>query len=350
MTSGEPTVVTRVDGHVGRITLNRPAAINALTGEMVLEIAATLEAWRDDEAIKAVVFDGAGERGFCAGGDIVGLYDSAREGDARAETFWRDEYRLNAAIARYPKPIVAVMDGLVLGGGVGLACHASHRLVTERSRVGLPETGIGFFPDVGATWLLANAPGETGVLAALTNRMMSGPEAIDLGLADALIDSGDIPHLLEALAVEPPDAVIAKVAQPTTQSRYLDARSWIDDALAGDDLSAILTRLDQSDEADARDAAAVIRTKSPSASALTLAAIRSAAGSPDLETALETELRLAVHTLHTHDFVEGVRAQVIDKDRRPHWSPDSLDDVDDHVIAGFFEPLETPLFPEQKGA
>jgi len=205
MTSEAPVLV-RVEGRLGRITLNRPAAINALTGELVALIADALSDWANDDTVATVLLDGAGDRGFCAGGDVVAL---ARSGAAdEADAFWRAEYRLKAAIARYPKPVVALMDGLVLGGGVGLACHASHRVVTERSRVGLPETGIGFLPDVGATWLLARAPGELGLFAALTNRFLSGPEAIELGLADVRVESGDLELLAIALRDSPPDDVL----------------------------------------------------------------------------------------------------------------------------------------------
>lgn len=333
-----PPVLVRVEGRLGRITLNRPTAINALTGDMVTLIASALDGWASDDALATVLIDGAGERGFCAGGDVVAL---ARSG-ADADAFWRAEYRLNAAIARYPKPVVVLMDGLVLGGGVGLACHASHRVVTERSRVGLPETGIGFLPDVGATWLLARAPGELGLFAALTNRFLSGPEAIELGLADVLVASSDLESVANALRGSPPDEVLGGVASAVEPSGLLDAREWIDWSLAGDDLDAMLGRLDAGDD-EAVEAARVIRSKSPTASAVTIAAIRSAHRAGSLEEALVTELRAAVRLAAFPDFAEGVRAQLIDKDRSPHWAARADD------IPSFLAPLERELTFERKG-
>lgn len=341
MTAAEAPVVVRVEGRLGRITLNRPAAINALTHEMVALVATALAAWADDSAVEAVLLDGAGERGFCAGGDVVALARSGAAADADA--FWREEYRLNATIARYPKPVVALMDGLVLGGGVGLACHASHRVVTERSRVGLPETGIGFLPDVGATWLLSRAPGELGLFAALTNRMLTGPESIELGLADVLVESGDLELLTIALRDTAPDEALREFATRVRPSGLLDAREWVDWALAGDDLGAMLSRLESGDD-DAVEAARVIRTKSPTASAVTIAALRSAARAKTLEDALVTELRAAVRLAEFPDFAEGVRAQLVDKDRTPHWAPPAVD------IPRFLAPLERDLTFEGKAS
>ena len=325
-------VVARVEGRVGRLTLDRPEAINALTHAMVTRLAEALDDWAAQDAVATVLLDGAGERGFCAGGDVVAL---SRSG-ADADTFWRAEYRLNAAIARFAKPVVVLADGLVLGGGVGLACHASHRVVTERSRVGLPETGIGFLPDVGATWLLARAPGELGMFAALTNRMLTGPEAIELGLADILIDSGDLPALADALREADPDEGLSRFARPVTPSGLLDRRPVLDAALAGDDLDAMLARLDAGG-ADERQAAEVIRSKSPTATAVTVAALRSAAGVDRLEDALVTELRAAVRLAAFPDFAEGARAQLVDKDRSPHWAARADD------IPSFLAPLPRDL-------
>jgi enoyl-CoA hydratase len=328
----EPAVLARVEGRLGRITLNRPAAINALTHEMVVLIASALDAWRDDDVVETVLLDGAGERGFCAGGDVVALARSGAEADA----FWRAEYRLNATIARYPKPVVAFMDGLVLGGGVGLACHASHRLVTERSKVGLPETGIGFLPDVGATWLLSRAPGELGLFAALTNRMLTPPEAIELGLADDYVERDDLELLAISLRDAPPDEVLRGFALAVLPSGLLDQREWIDWSLAGDDLSEMLRRLDAGDD-EAHEAGRVIRSKSPTASAVTIAALRSAVGAASLEDALVTELRTAVRLAEFPDFAEGVRAQLVDKDRSPRWAAQADD------IPGFLAPLARDL-------
>ena len=192
-------VLIRIEGAAGRITLNRPKALNALNHPMTLAIGAALAEWRDDDRVKHVVIDGAGGRAFCAGGDIRAVYDSIPTDPEIARSFWRDEYRLNAMIARYPKPYVAIMDGFCLGGGVGLSAHGSHRIVTERSRVGMPETAIGFTPDVGGSFLLAHAPGHSGEYMAATAYRMTAADAILAGFAETMIKSDDIPAFLVAL-------------------------------------------------------------------------------------------------------------------------------------------------------
>src|SRR5215510_12586326 len=188
------------EGRAGRITMNRPRALNALTHAMVGPIAAALLAWRDDAAVELVVLDGSGDKALCAGGDVRALYDSRPQGSDAARAFWRDEYRLNALIAGYGKPYVAIQDGIVMGGGIGLSAHARHRVVTERSRLAMPETGIGLIPDVGGTWLLAHAPGETGLYLGLTGEPMSAADAIFARFSDHLVEQGRIGALVERLS------------------------------------------------------------------------------------------------------------------------------------------------------
>ena len=192
-------VLIRREGRAGRITMNRPKALNALTFPMIGHIRAALAGWKDDPSVELVLLDGAGERGLCAGGDVRSLYESRAQGSGFARTFWRDEYRLNALIARYPKPYVAIQDGIVMGGGIGLSSHASHRIVTERSQLAMPETGIGLIPDVGGTWLLANAPGQVGVYLGLTGEAMRGADAIHARFSDALVPSAKLPALIDRL-------------------------------------------------------------------------------------------------------------------------------------------------------
>lgn len=334
-------VLFETRGRIGLITLNRPRAINALTHRMVTAIRNTLDEWADDDDVCAVVLTGSGDRGLCAGGDIVSLYRDAKEGDGRASAeFWRDEYALNALIARYPKPYIAIMDGLVLGGGIGLSAHGSHRVVTERSSIGMPETSIGFIPDVGGTWLLSHAPGELGTHLALTAGSAHAADAIALGLADSYILSERIPELLLALETTTPAEAINTMATATPVSALLAQRTWIDAAYAGDSVPAIVARLRDSEIADARTAADTIESKSPMALAVTLASLRSARGLSDLEAALEQEFRVSLRALKAPDFTEGVRAQVIDKDRQPRWSPATLDAVEDAQVAAYFAPLD----------
>ena len=342
----EPTVLVERRGRLGVMTLNRPRAINALDHAMVDAVSAALGAWADDDAIAAVLVTGAGDRGLCAGGDVVGMYRSAVDGTGAAAAFWRAEYRMNAAIARYPKPYVAFMDGIVLGGGVGISAHGSHRIVTERTRIGMPETGIGFVPDVGGTRLLAHAPGELGTHAALTGGMFSGADAIALGMADAFVPSERLPGLAVALetagTAADVEAAIAAAAETPPPAELLAQRGWIDAAYAGDDVAAILGRLRDGEEA-ARAAGAVIETRSPTALAVTLRALRVAALDPTLDDTLRRDYRVGLHALGWPDFAEGIRAQVIDKDRSPRWRPASLADVDPAVVDAAFAPVDPEL-------
>jgi enoyl-CoA hydratase len=335
MDPAEPDVVIRTWRGLGRITLNRPRAINAITHAMVRAVDAALTAWETDDRVRAVVIDGAGERGLCAGGDIRSIYEDARSGGTASLAFWADEYRLNAHIARYPKPYVAVMDGLVMGGGVGVSAHGSIRVVTERSRVGMPEVGIGFAPDVGGTFLYSRAPGRLGIHAALTAAPLSGADTIHCGLADYFVPSGRLPELLGALAELPPEEAVTSCAQTPPESVLAGQAQWIDSCYAADTVEEILDRLRGAGEA-ASSAAKEIAGKSPTALKVTLRALRSAADLPTLEAVLDQEYRTSSAALHTHDLAEGIRAQIIDKDRNPRWSPATLAEVGPELVDSFF--------------
>ncbi len=339
-----PVLVER-RGRLGVLTLNRPRAINALDTAMVAIVNDALAAWAVDDAVATVLVTGAGERGLCAGGDVVSLARAARAGDRELpERFWRAEYAMNAAIARFPKPYVAFMDGIVLGGGVGISAHGSHRIVTERTRLGMPETGIGFVPDVGGTRLLARAPGELGTHLGLTGDQVTGADAIALGLADAFVPADRLAGLAASLETTDADAAVAAVAAPPPVAPLLAERPWIDDAYAGGDLAAILARLAAGPEA-ARAAAATLARRSPTALAITLRALRAAAHESSLEQALRREYRVSTHCLVLPDFAEGVRAQLVDKDRAPRWSPAAVADVDPAVVAAAFDALPRPPIP-----
>lgn len=331
-------VVSR-SGSVGHLVLNRPAAINALTHEMVLGISAALGNWAVDDAVRAVVLSGAGDRGLCAGGDIVGIYNSAKDGGVEAARFWADEYAMNSAVANYPKPYVALMDGVVLGGGVGISAHGSVRIVTERTRLGMPEVGIGFAPDVGGTWLLSRAPGELGTHAALTGGTMTGADAIALGLADHFVNSADLPSFAAALETEEVDAVVGRFAVDTPPSGLLAQRRWIDSAYAGDDAAAIVERLAASAVEAAREAASTILTKSPTGVSVALEALRRAKRLGSLEEVLDQDFRVGLRFLAGTEIIEGIRAQVIDKDRAPRWSPATLAGVSRAKVESYFADL-----------
>ncbi|RDI64218.1 enoyl-CoA hydratase/isomerase family protein [Nocardia pseudobrasiliensis] len=338
----DEVLIDERDG-LGLITLNRPKAINALTHSMALTILAALRRWADDDAVRAVVVTGAGERGLCAGGDIVAIYEDAKNSAGGADSpsgrFWRDEYILNAYIARYRKPYIVVMDGIVMGGGVGLSGHGSHRIVTERSKVGMPETGIGFIPDVGGTHLLARTPGELGTHVALTTARMSAGDAIAAGFADYFVPSEQIPALLDALRTAEPDVAIAKFAQAAPASELAAQRDWIDACYSADTVEEIVARLQAHESPAANKAATDVLSKSPVALKVTLRSLRDGRVFGSLEEVLNEEYRVSVAALSSHDLVEGIRAQVIDKDRDPRWRPATLPEVSAAQVDAYFAGL-----------
>ncbi len=338
MQHSDDEVLVERRGAVGSLVLNRPHAMNAITRSMILRIAAALDEWEHDDSVKTVLLTGAGERGLCAGGDIVGMYHDALAGGDGTRLFWHDEYLLNARIARYPKPYVAFMDGVVLGGGIGVSAHANARIVTERTRFGMPEVGIGFSPDVGGPWLLSRAPGELGTHLAMTGRMGSGADAVALGFADHYVESDWLPALATALETTPAAEAIAAVAMPAPASPLAAQRSWIDSCYEGDDAATIVARLQASTVSAARETASIILTKSPTGVSVALEAVRRARQLDSLEEALEQDWRVSTSFLHGTELIEGIRAQVIDKDRMPRWSPASLSDVARADIEAYFAP------------
>ncbi|MFD4132639.1 enoyl-CoA hydratase/isomerase family protein [Streptomyces goshikiensis] len=337
--SGEEEVLVRVEGRAGRLVLNRPKALNALSHSMVLRIEEALTAWRDDPAVETVVISGAGERGLCAGGDIRAIYEDARTGGNASADFWRDEYRLNALIARYPKPYVALMDGIVMGGGVGVSAHGTVRVVTERSRIAMPETGIGFVPDVGGTYLLALAPGELGTHLALTGAPVGAADALLCGLADHFVPSERLGALVADLAQAPVHDAVAAHVSPAPAGELAAHREWIDRCYAADTVEEVMVRLLADGAPAAKEAAATLAAKSPTALKVTLAALRRARRLGPLERVLEQEYRVSCAALSSPDLVEGIRAQVIDKDRAPRWSPARLAEVTEADTARYFAPL-----------
>ncbi|MFJ4320760.1 enoyl-CoA hydratase/isomerase family protein [Streptomyces lavendulae] len=332
-------VLLRTEGHAAYITLNRPKALNALSHPMVLRIEQALTAWAEDPAVALVVIEGAGDRGLCAGGDIRAIHEDARTGGTASADFWRDEYRLNALIARYPKPYVALMDGIVMGGGVGVSAHGSVRIVTERSRVAMPETGIGFVPDVGGTYLLALAPGELGTHLALTGTPVGAADALLCGLADHFVPSASLPALVRDLAAEPVRTVLERYVEQPPAGTLGSAREWIDPCYAAGTAEEVLARLSASGVPAAKAAADTLAAKSPTAVKVTLAALRRARRLGPLERVLEQEYRVSCAALSSADLVEGIRARVIDKDRDPHWSPAALEDVTPADVDRYFAPL-----------
>jgi enoyl-CoA hydratase len=334
-------VVARAHGALRRITLNRPQALNAITLDMVVTMTALLRAWADDPAVGAILLDGAGGRAFAAGGDIRALYDAAKAGDKTLpEVFWATEYRLNVLIARYPKPVIALMDGVVMGGGVGLSAHASHRIVTERSSVAMPEVAIGYFPDVGACFVLARAPGFTGTYLALTGARISAADVIYCGLADLHISAARLDELPAALAEcrghHDVKARLDKFSGPPATGRLAAARFWIDRCYGADSVEEIFERLARCDEEDAHAALETMRKMSPTSLKITLRNIRSALSFEEVEQSFAQDYRVSLACVAEHDFIEGIRAAIVDKDRNPAWRPDTLEGVTPDIVERHF--------------
>ncbi|MBE1552697.1 enoyl-CoA hydratase [Mycobacterium sp. OAS707] len=342
MAENEDVLVT-VENGVGLITLNRPKAINSLTHPMVTAMSTVLADWETHDGVHAVVVDGAGERGLCAGGDIVVIYHSARADGSEARQFWYDEYLLNAQIGRYRKPYVALMDGIVMGGGVGISAHGSVRVVTDTTKMAMPEVGIGLIPDVGGTFILSRAPGLLGLHAALTGANFDGADAIALGFADHFMPHDKLPAFKEAIVVDGIDAALAAYATEPPPSHLLAQRDWIDQCYAGDSAEDIIAALRGHDAGPANDAAGLIEKRSPICVSVALQAIRRAAKLETLEDVLRQEYRTSCGSSRSHDLVEGIRAQVIDKDRNPKWSPASLAAVTTADVEAYFAPADREL-------
>ncbi|WP_119271028.1 enoyl-CoA hydratase/isomerase family protein [Taklimakanibacter deserti] len=333
-------VVIRIEGAAGRITLNRPKALNALNRPMTDAITAALVRWRDDASVKHVVIDGAGGRAFCAGGDIRAVYDMIPTDPEFPRAYWRAEYRLNAMIARYEKPYVALMDGFCLGGGVGLSAHGSHRIVTERSFVGMPETAIGFTPDVGGAWLLARAPGHAGEYMAAVAYRMNAADAIYAGFADTMIRAEDIPAFVAALS-EGQDAgeTARRFSIPPGASGLAARQADIDLIFGTETVQEAARRLKAMAGPWAEETLGKISSHSPTALAAAHFSVRKVRGFGRVEESLDHEYRYAHRATGLHDFREGVRALIVDKDGKPQWRPAHLDDVRMSDVVALFAPL-----------
>ena len=343
MSADVDEILTHIDDGVGFLTLNRPKAINSLTQTMVTAMDTTLADWATDNAVHAVVVSGAGDRGLCAGGDVVAIYHSAQADGTEARRFWFDEYRLNSRIGHYPKPYTALMDGIVMGGGVGVSAHGSVRVVTDTSKIAMPEVGIGLIPDVGGTMLLSRAPGLLGLHAALTGSPFSAADAIVLGFADHYVPHADLEAFTAAVVTDGVQAALRVHARQPPPSELAAQRDWIDHCYAGQTIVDIVAALRGHDEGPANDAADLLATRSPIALAVTLASIRRAVGYKTLEETLVQEYRVSCAAVRSHDLVEGIRAQVVDKDRNPRWSPVSLVAVTDEDVQSYFAPADPDL-------
>ena len=317
-------LIIRKTGRAGHITLNRPQALNALTYEMCLEIEATLDAWCTDDTVQLILIDGAGERAFCSGGDIADMYKSGQTGDlSYGRKFWRDEYRLNAKIANSPKPIVSFLHGFTMGGGVGIGCHASHRIVCETSQIAMPEVTIGLIPDVGGSLLLAKAPGFTGTYLGLTGDRMDASDAIFAGFADYFIPQDEWDTLKSTLLASGDTSLIKSTTPPP--ARLANWQADIDTAFAGKTLGDIYAGLTNAPPlAHARK---LMDRNSPLAMGAAITIIQAARDAGTIEAALEMEYRFTYRAVAESDFIEGIRAAIIDRDRAPKWRDATADEI-----------------------
>ena len=331
----EPTVLARREGRIGRITLNRPRVLNALDIGMIRGVAAVLAEWTEDPTVHAIVIEGAGGKAFCAGGDIRQVRAASLEGrHDEVEVFFTEEYALNLAIARCPKPFVALVGGICMGGGIGLSVHGWARVATPGAMFAMPETGIALFPDIGATYILPRLLGNSGMYMALTGARLTGADAAYVGLATHVTDAETLESLPAALAAGGV-AALAPVARPFT-APISDQMGAIDHCFGADNVAGIVQRLEQADTEWARQTLSTLRSMSPSAVLWTFEIVRAGAGR-DLPACLAAELALTRHVTRHPDFAEGVRAMVIDKDRKPRWSIAAIEDVDPAAIMAMIQ-------------
>ena len=333
----------RKEGRAGRITLTRAEALNALSHEMCREIETALDAWRDDPDVALIVMDADGDRAFCAGGDIGAVYRSAKEGRANETAeFWSEEYRMNAKLAEYPKPIISLMQGFVMGGGVGIGCHGSHRVVEEKTQIAMPECGIGLVPDVGGSFLLAEAPGFLGEYLGITGERMTAGDAIYCGFADYFVPREKWPELIDVLCATGEASLVPAMASAHPPAPLAALQGEVDAAFSGDTFTEVAETVEASTSDALARARAAFAKNSPLSMRCTFELIRRVRTEPNIRFALEMEHRFTTRSVTTADIVEGVRAQIIDKDRNPQWKHKSWRDVSDEEVAAFYAPQDNP--------
>lgn len=339
-------VLIRVEGRVGRLTLNRPQALHALTLDMCEAMTTALLAWRSDPDIQLVMLDHSGERGFCAGGDIRMLAESGKGDGVAARAFFLAEYRLNHLMFEYGKPILAIMDGVTMGGGVGISMPATYRVATERTTFAMPETGIGLFPDVGGGWHLPRLPGHAGMWLALTGARIKAADCELLGIATDFIESGKIDAFKAAVLADPAavETHLTTMEGDAGRPPFAVHRDQIDRIFAGEMVEAICAALDADGSEWARDQRAVMATKSPQTLKVAHRQLRLGARCTSFAENMRMEYRIASRVVRRGDFIEGVRAVIVDKDNAPAWDPPSLGEVSEALLEEIFAPL--PLHEE----
>ncbi|MHA3840993.1 enoyl-CoA hydratase/isomerase family protein [Sphingomonas aestuarii] len=334
-------LLIETQGPIGRIRLNRPKAIHALTTEMCAAVIDALDGWAEDPAIEAILIDHADGRGFCAGGDIRMLADSGAGDGAAARDFFRTEYRMNHRLFTHAKPIVAFMDGITMGGGVGISQPARFRVATENTKFAMPETGIGLFPDVGGGWFLSRLPGRVGQYLALTGARIDGAEALALGLATHYLPSDALDEAKRRIADDPQaiDAILSALSITPPDACILANRDAIDRLFVSDKLEEVFAALEADDSEWAQAQLATLKTKSPQTMKVSLKLLLDGKSMPTFEDEMRQEFAVASKVVQRHDFIEGVRAVIVDKDNAPRWNPATPEDISDHLIDQIFAPL-----------
>lgn len=341
MTGSDSEVLTLVEGHIGRLRLNRPKALHALTTAMCVDMLSALSAWQSDPSVELVLLDHAAGRGFCAGGDIRMLSTSGAGDGAEARAFFTTEYRLNHRLFSYGKPTVSVLDGVVMGGGVGIALPCRYRIATENTRFAMPETAIGLFPDVGGGWYLSRLPGRMGQYLAVTGARITGPDCFASGLATHFVPAERVDDVKAAITERPGDVegILANAAGEPGPATLLDHAPEIERLFASDRLEDIIAALDADGGAFAAETLATLRTRSPQAMKVSLRLLAEGAGMATFADEMRQEYAVASRVVQRHDFAEGVRAVIVDKDNAPRWNPARVEDVGDDLIDGIFAPL-----------
>lgn len=342
--SEQAEVIVRIEGRVGRITLNRPQALHALTTNMIALMTQALLSWRDDPAVELVLIDHAGERGFCAGGDIRMLAESGAGDGAKAREFFFTEYRLNALLHDYAKPLVAIMDGITMGGGVGLSRPCRFRVATERTTFAMPETGIGLFPDVGGGWYLSRMSDHIGLWLALTGARIKAADCELTCIATDYVESARLPELKSRIVADPGavETVLTEFEGDAGRPSLAAHQDEIARLFAGDSVEAIVASLKATDTDWAREQLAILATKSPQTLKVAFRQLRLGGAMTRFADNMAMEYRIGARVVQRHDFLEGVRAVIVDKDNSPKWDPPTLESVDDDLLDGIFAPLPSP--------
>ncbi len=330
----------RVVGKAGRITLTRPQALNAMTYEMCMAIGTALDEWKDDDSISIIVIDAEGSRSFCSGGDIADLYKTGKAGDyAYGQKFWADEYRTNAKIKNYPKPYIAIMDGIVMGGGVGISAHGSHRIVTENTMFAMPECGIGLVPDVGGNLLLSRAPGSTGEYLGTTGARLNASDCVYAGIADVFIPEVDLPHLIKSLENDGDPSAIAEFERECVPGDLSINQKTINTHFSKSSALEIVTSLETDGDEWEANAAKLMRRNCPLSVACEIEIVRMARQTNNIESILALEYRFTYRSMSHGDLIEGIRAQIIDKDRSPKWGTPTLEELTQEQISSMLKSL-----------